>query len=353
MSNLLPGLLIVDAMNLAWKSMHAYDLCTSFGEDTSAIYGFINQLASVLEKNKMRTLVVWDGGYKDRSRISEEAVSKGIIKTAYKTNRNSPKEGKFLTMEKQLDLIKEFLSYTDVKQVKIDGEEADDIAASYCEKIKDKMPVVFYTCDKDYYQLLDDNVSILNRLKGEEKVITKDTFSNEFGINPYQWVDVGSLSGDDGDNIIGVPGCGEDTALNYIKQYQTSMDLILAMESKFDALRAACPDLTSESQVAKLLELGGVRGNSPAFEGVYVRMPFSGVAMALLSGEIKNIKKIELKFAMYKERIKVAYSLKKMNRNIDVPNMKFTSCLNEKKFLEFCEKFELSSVLRKMVAFKL
>jgi len=349
--------ILVDGNNLAWKAIHAYDLKTSSGEDTSAIYGFLSQFISTMNGKKLRTVVVWDGGYPERTAMTNAAIEKGFIKSGYKTNRTSFEERqldpKLSTIEKQMKCIQEVLSYTDVKQVVIAGQEADDVIASYCEKIKEKAKVLCLTCDHDYYQLIDDNVAIISRWKGVQTLLTKTRFIQDYGIEPYQWVEVGALCGDSSDSIEGVPGCGETTALEYIKKYQTVTDLLVAMEDKFAPLRLALPDVGTQNEIENLLEAGGKRGKSFAFEGVYVGMPFSGVALALAKEEIKNIKKIELKFAMYKERILLARNLKRMNRNINVPNITFTPSFKKDKFDDFCNRYELKSLINQTEVFDL
>jgi 5'-3' exonuclease len=344
--------LLVDGMNLAWKAIHAYDLSTSSGVNTSAIFGFMSQLASVMDGKKMPVIVVWDGGYKDRLELSTAAVKKGIVKAAYKSNRGekAPDE-KTSTLRDQLEAIKEFLTYTDVKQVYFDNEEADDVIASYANKLMGHASIICLTCDHDYYQLLDSHFSIVSRWKGEESMVTLDSFVKKYGIEPWQWVEVGALAGDSGDCIIGVPGCGDDTAIKYIQQYQSAEGVISAMSSKFDAIRAECPDLESEEEINELMDKSGVRGNASTIDGCYPGMPYTGVAWALATGQVKKISKIELKFAMYQERIRLAYRLKKMNRNLPVQNVSFKPTFNESSFRMFCQKYELKSLLQKMDSF--
>jgi DNA polymerase-1 len=332
-------ILLVDGMNLAWKAMHAFDLATKDGVDTSAIYGFMMQLASVLGGKRIRTIVVWDGGYPERTALSKDGISKGLIKLAYKETRSSKDPEQLKSMDRQLLAIRDFLSTTDVKQVCVEGQEADDVVASYCEKIKSKMRVLCLTCDHDYYQIIDDNVNIVSRLKGEEVILTKDFFVNKYKIQPYQWVDIGALCGDSGDCIEGVVGCGEETALQYIREHHTVEDVIARMSYKFEPIRAACPDLMTAEDIAKLIKEGGEE-----YEGCYPGMPFSGVALALVRGEIKKIKKVELKFAMYQEKMRLAYKLKKMNRNINVPNFSFAPTFSKEAFEATCQKYEMNSL---------
>jgi len=351
-------IVFVDGMNLAWKAMHSYDLSTSSGVNTSAIYGFFSQLISSLNGKRIKTIVVWDGGYIERTKMSEEGMQKGFIKKSYKSDRGTvheehKKDPKLSTMNDQVRCIQEILDTTDIRQIKIDGQEADDVIASYCEKIKHKFSVLCLTCDHDYYQILDDNVSILNRWKGQESVFTKQSFVKDYGVEPYQWIEVGALCGDDSDSIEGVPGCGEETALKYIKQYHTANDLIAAMSAKFDAIRVNCPDLQTQNEVEELMLRGGIRGKSSTFDGCYIRMPFSGVAMALVKEEIKKISKIELKFAMYQERIRLAHKLKTMNRQLNIPNIFFKPNFNKNGFSSLCEKYEIKAFADKTEIFNL
>ncbi len=338
--------LLVDGMNLAWKAMHAYKLASSDGTNTSAIYGFMSQLASVLGGKRIRTIVVWDGGYPERTTLSQEGIKRGIIKTSYKENRILKDEEQTKSMDSQLGAIRELLATTDIRQVIIPGQEADDVIASYCEKIKHKVQVLCLTCDHDYYQIIDDNVSLISRMKGEEKFLTKQKFIDQYQIQPYQWVDVGALCGDAGDCIIGVNGCGEETALQYIRECHTMNDVIAKVENKFSPIRAACPDLMSQEDIQKLLN-----ESNGDFDCCYPGMPFSGVALAFVRGEVKKIKKIELKFAMYQERIRLAYKLKNMNRKIDVPNMNFKHCFDKAMFTILCEKYEMNSLVPKFQDF--
>jgi len=163
--------MLVDGMNLAWKSIHSHDLQTSFGIDTSAVYGFMNQLSYVLNPRDVICVVVWDGGYAERTEWSKAGIKRGIIKKAYKETRGKkPKDDKICTINDQTKIIRDFLKTTDVKQILIEDYEADDVVASMCERVRGKMEVVCFTCDHDYYQLLEPGVTVLSRLKGEEKV---------------------------------------------------------------------------------------------------------------------------------------------------------------------------------------
>ncbi len=336
--------ILIDGMNLAWKALHTYNLTTEDGQDVSVLFGFMSQLASILSKYKRKAIVVWDGGYPERTKLAEEGINKGLIKKAYKENRILKDEESAKKMDSQLGLIVEMIGYTDIKQVRVKGHEADDVIASYCEKIKDKYRVICFTSDHDYYQLIDDNVYVVSRLRGEEKVITKKDFYDCYNIWPSQWVEVGALCGDNSDCITGVPGCGEKNALKYIQEYNDVENLISVMSEKFSLMQKTYPDLSTEEDVKNLLEIEGEK----VFEGCYVGMPFSGVALALANKKIKKVKKIELKFAMYQERVRLAYKLKSMKRDIDVPNISFKPTFSKQNFINMCGKYQMNYILDKM-----
>lgn len=353
-------ILFIDGMNLAWKAIHAYNLSTSSGQDTSAIFGFINQLISVINGRKDLLIVVaWDGGYEERTRLSNAGIEKGIINAAYKSNRKSDDKTQDtkINLDPQLKEIQRALSHTDIKQIFVAGEEADDVIASCAKKIGGKAEILCLTCDHDYYQLLSDNFSILDRMHGTENLITNKTFTEDKGIEPCQWVDSGALSGDTSDCIMGVPGCGEPTAIKLIKAHGDVESVISHFESELSIERGKYPDLQTQDEVNELISLGGtkkVKGNSqkPNYEGIYVGMPFSGVCLANLRGDLKKVKKIDIKVVMYQERIRLAKQLKKMRSDIDVPNITFESSFNEREFCRICGEYELYSITMKAEVFK-
>lgn len=339
-------LLLIDGNNLAWKAAYAYNLSTSSGVDTSAIAGFFLQLVSIFEKRRPKTVVVWDGGHPERTCLAQAAVEKGLIVSGYKENRGEQK-AKMSGMSEQLAAIEELLSHTDLLQLRIPDREADDVIASYCEKFKNSHYVICFTCDKDYFQLLDDSVAVVSRLKGEETIHTKESFMEEYGIEPWQWVEVGALAGDSSDNIHGVPGCGEKTALDLIKKYSTAKMAVQVCQQRLAPLRASCPDVTDPDELA---EIRAMKGN--AFKECIPGMPFSGVALALARGEIKKVNRLELACAMHEERVKLARRLKQM-QIADVPELIFSPTFDHDAFVKSCAVYELNKVATSAYNFKI
>ncbi len=202
---------LFDGTSLAYRAFYAIKgLSTSKGLPTNAVYGFIRMFLKLYKDFKPEyAAVVFDAGKKTfRTEIAKD----------YKANRKpTPNEFKV-----QLPYIKRFLKCLGVKTLEMEGYEADDIIGTLKEKFsKEGVEVVIVTPDKDMRQLIDENtkvIAISNRT-GKSKTYDLKTFREEYGIEPEQIPDVFGLSGDSVDNIPGVPGIGEKTALKLIKEF--------------------------------------------------------------------------------------------------------------------------------------
>jgi DNA polymerase-1 len=177
-------------------------------------------------------IVVWDGGHKNRDELSKEGVKQGIIPQAYKENRLVTKDENTALVRWQMDHqiadVQKGLSLMSVQNVLIPGYEADDVIASYVLERSD--PCVVVTSDKDYYQVLGEGVVLVDPIKAEKT--TLDSFHGMYGLWPDQWADVGALAGDLGDNIFGVPGIGEKTAVKMIVEHHDINQLFVALKEK-------------------------------------------------------------------------------------------------------------------------
>jgi len=339
------GYLLIDGNNLAHKALHAYDSKTSEGRDTSVIFGFMEQFASVRRSFPGNLpLIVWDGGYRERLRLSKKAVRLGLVPSEYKANRSADKSDPMVaSLYDQMPDLLRLLSLTDIPQIQKRGCEADDVIASYCKRLKGcGKHVLCYTADHDYYQLADEDVFIISRLAGAEDIMDADSFRERYGLEPPRWVDVGALMGDAGDNIHGVPGVGIKTATALVQEHGDYESVINACCSQFEALRAEYPDLETEADIARLRAMRDDDKNP--YAGCFPGMPFTGVAMALESGKLKKIRRVLLQIAMYQDRSKLAYVLKKMNADLDVPELKLFHRMDELLFWAACERYELTQL---------
>ena len=214
------ALFLIDGHALAYRSYFALirnPLTNSKGENTSAVYGFTRQLLLLLRKYAPEYLaVVFDsGGETERHREYPE----------YKAHREAMPDD----MESQLSIIVEVIEALGVMVVEEEGYEADDILATLAKSAAARgVDVKILTGDKDLFQLLSDRVHIIRPARGTalEDEFGPEYIDERFGLLPSQIVDLLALMGDASDNIPGVKGIGEKTALKLLHAFG-SLDYIL------------------------------------------------------------------------------------------------------------------------------
>ena len=311
---------------------------------TGCIHGFFRTLMAVRRSRPDYYIaVVWDSKCEWRMDMTKTAVAEGIVPGVYKGNRKGVYNPAVDDFHKQRPVLQRMLSLTNIPQIMKKGEEADDVIASLARRHSD-CPVIMLTTDKDYYQLLDDAML----MKSEENVLDHAWFVNEFGIEPWQWVEVGSLMGDDGDNIYGIPNWGEKTAITAIAEHGTAEAVLKSLHEKYDDLRTAWPDVYGDN-IAELaaIEVGPEKSRRQKYPEIFDGMPFSGVALAVERKEKKVKIPMKALFAlMYEHRTPLAKSLKKMKRDIPLPELVDLGRECEEEFLALCLEYELSAVSR-------
>ena len=312
----------------------------SSGFPTGAMHGFFKMLTSVRNLYPDRyTCIVWDGKSKARLEESKAAVEKGIVPMAYKENRHTGSIAEPLAnFHIQRPIIMSAVSMTNMPQISKPDEEADDIIASFVDKLTGH-DVMILTNDKDYYQLFGDGVKILN---AEGMELDETWFRRIYGIAPKQWVDVGALCGDDGDCIWGVPWVGEGTALKEIAKHGTCEAVVGAYEAEFGHLREKFPDVgDAEFQILKSAK---TKDEKHKFPHLKKWMPYTGVALAYEAGKVK-IPRSALMTLIYHTRVPLAKSLKGMHRSIPLPNLPVDLGRDmTRDFVALCEKYALHSV---------
>ena len=246
-------LLIIDGHAFAYRAFYAIRGLTSpSGQPTNAIYGFIQMLAK-LEAQVLPThaVVVWDGGL-DEGRVEEL--------DDYKAQRDPMPDD----MEVQLDAMVEYLEAAGWASVCDDGVEADDRIGQLAKRAEDEgMEVVIASSDKDFLQLINDRVSMLNPADKTGTPMDAAAVVAKTGVRPEQIVDWLSLVGDAADNIPGVPGVGVKTASALLNEFG-SVDGIYDRLAKVkrdklrESLAAAEADVRrNQSLVALKLDLPG------------------------------------------------------------------------------------------------
>jgi DNA polymerase-1 len=246
-------LLIIDGHAFAYRAFYAIrGLLSPSGQPTNAIYGFINMLTK-LEAQVLPThaVVVWDGG------LDEERVEKLVD---YKAQRDPMPDD----MELQLDGMVKYLEAAGWASVCDEGVEADDRIGQLAKRAEGEgIEVVIASSDKDFLQLINDRVKMLNPADKSGEPIDAAAVVAKTGVRPEQIVDWLSLVGDTADNISGVPGVGIKTAAALLKEFG-SLDAVyehldnVKRDKLRDALVAAEPDVRrNQSLVALKLNLPG------------------------------------------------------------------------------------------------
>lgn len=204
--------LIVDGNSLLYRAFHALPLMDYNGVYTNAVHGFLNMLLRCMRERSPRWCAVAFDEHGPTFRHTEYAE--------YKAGRApTPPE-----LRPQFDIIKEILSAMGLGVLSLQGYEADDILGTLSLQCREKgMDALLLTGDRDALQLVDDEITLLLTRKGISEVeeCTPARVKELFGVLPTQITDLKGLMGDSSDNIPGIPGVGEKTAVKLLDQYET------------------------------------------------------------------------------------------------------------------------------------
>lgn len=203
-------LMIIDGNSLINRAYYALPpLRASDGKNYNAVYGVVNILAKLLSTNAPKYLcVAFDAARK---------TFRNDLYSEYKaTRKGMPEE-----LAEQMPVLKDLLVKMNIFIYEQQGIEADDIIGTLARKFD--VPSVIVTGDRDALQLIDKNTEVWLTRHGlsDIEIMNEETFAEKWGLEPYQIVHLKALMGDNSDNIPGVPGVGEKTALNLLQQYTT------------------------------------------------------------------------------------------------------------------------------------
>ena len=208
-------IILVDGNNLLFRSYYATAYNGNFmnnskGFPTNAIFGFVNMMNKIIKEESPEYIIVAF----DKGKTFRHEEYKG-----YKDGRTeTPKE-----LKMQFPVAKQILTAMGIKYYEIDNFEADDIIgtfAKYCDEEEDFIGTII-SSDKDLLQLISKDVDI-KLLKQKDYIrYNEKSFKEEWGIDPINIIDLKALMGDASDNIPGVKGVGEKTALKLLHDYKT------------------------------------------------------------------------------------------------------------------------------------
>ncbi len=212
-------LFLLDGMALAYRAYFAFishPLINSKGVNTSAIYGFVNTLMKILEDEKPEHIaVVFD---------TKEPTFRHKKYADYKATRQKMPEDMAAQMEKLKEVVRAF----NTPLVELPGYEADDIIGTLARRAeKEKVATYMVTGDKDFMQLISPFIKMFKPGKSgnEVEIVDESGVLEKFGVTPEKVIEVLGLIGDKSDNVPGVLGIGEKTAIPLIQEFGTIEDL--------------------------------------------------------------------------------------------------------------------------------
>ncbi|MBA3062798.1 MAG: DNA polymerase I, partial [Atribacteria sp.] len=202
--------ILVDGQGLLYRAFYALpQLTTTYGQVVNAVYGFTMILIRLLEEEKPEYIVVTFDTPVPTFRHKEFKE--------YKAHRKKmPDE-----LINQIPLIKEIINNYNITICSKEGYEADDVIGTIAKEAeKRNCNTIIVTGDKDAFQLISPHTKVMTTIKGvtEVKIYDEEGIKKKYGVDPEKIVDILALKGDISDNIPGVPGIGEKTAVALIKE---------------------------------------------------------------------------------------------------------------------------------------
>ena len=245
-------LLLLDGHSLAYRAFYALpveNFSTTTGQPTNAVYGFTSMLVNLLrDEQPSHVAVAFD--------VSRKSFRTDKFPEYKATRSKSPDEFKG-----QVELIKEVVRALGITALELEGFEADDIIATLTNQATaQSMTVGIVSGDRDTFQLVDQNTTVLYPKKGVSDLarMTPEAIEEKYGLTPTQYPDFAALRGDPSDNLPGIPGVGEKTAVKWLTAYGNLPGLIDHVDEVRgkvgDALREAVPQVLMNRELTELVK---------------------------------------------------------------------------------------------------
>ncbi|MFI6243785.1 DNA polymerase I [Micromonospora sp. NPDC050795] len=246
-----PRLLLVDGHSMAYRAFFALpveNFSTTTGQPTNAVYGFTSMLINVLRDEQPTHIV----------------VAFDVSRHSFRTDRYAEyKAGRSETptdFKGQVSLVKEVLAALQIPVVEKEGFEADDVIATLACQARDQgMSVLISSGDRDAFQLVDDQITVLYPRKGVSDLARMDPAAIEakYGVAPQQYRDLAALVGETSDNLPGIPGVGPKTAAKWITTYG-GVEGVIARADEIkgkagDSLRERLADVIRNYEINRLV----------------------------------------------------------------------------------------------------
>lgn len=238
-------------------------LTTPDGKYTNAVYGFLAILFKVLEDIEPEYLMV--------TFDLKAPTARHKLYDGYKaTRKGMPNE-----LAEQMPILKDILKSMNIKVIEKEGYEADDVLGTMAKRAeKDGFDVTIISGDRDTFQLTSNRVKVriphTKMGKTETETFGREEVLKKYGVTPKQLIEVKGLQGDTSDNIPGVPGIGEKTALELVKKYKTIDGIYEAIEKGEDDLKPKAKERLLENKELAMLSrtLGTINLEVPIEENL-------------------------------------------------------------------------------------
>lgn len=277
-------IVLLDGYSLMYRAFHGLQapMTAPDGTPTNAVHGFMMMLMKVIEEEHPECLAVAFDVHAPTLRHQRYADYKG-------TRKPMPDE-----LRAQDPIIRELIGLMGIPILECEGYEADDIlgtVSAVCEREGRKAVIV--TGDRDSFQLVGENTSILYTKKGitDTVRVTEEYIMETYGVKPVQLIDVKGLMGDTSDNIPGVPGVGEKTALKLIVQYGSLEETLDRAETEQKGkLRERLMEHRDLAILSK--ELATIDRNAP------IDFSFDALKLGNVGGGIPRLRELKMNAAM-------------------------------------------------------
>ena len=209
-------LIIIDSSSLLYRAFHALPpLTNQKGQPTGAVYGFLLILFKAIKDLQANYIVACFDTKKPTFRHEKFEE--------YKAHRAPAPEGIIL----QYPVIKEVLKAFNIPLFEKEGFEADDLIATIAKRVEDNAKVFIVSGDLDNLQLVDENIKVYTPGKSIKETVLydKEKVVERFGVTPLEMNDFKALTGDNSDNVPGVPGIGKTTAADLIQRFGSIKNL--------------------------------------------------------------------------------------------------------------------------------
>lgn len=245
-------LILIDGNSLLFKAFYATRYTGNYmvnrnGIPTNGVYGFARMVEKIISTNPKYVIVAFDYGKK--------TFRNELLDTYKATRKETPQE-----LVPQFALAREYLTAHNITWYEIEGYEGDDIIGTLVDfGEKNNLKVSVYTGDKDANQLISSQTTIYRTVKGvtELDIYNEQTLLDKYGLKPDQFRDFLGLMGDSSDNIPGIKGVGEKTALKLLHQYGTIEGLQEHQDEikgkMGEKIRAGMEDALMSKKVATIL----------------------------------------------------------------------------------------------------